>query len=123
MLNKSSCYEDRYKTEKYYSYNRTPSYCDRLLYKGDVKISDYNLYSNKLISKSDHNMVYGKFNYNNEKGIIFTWNMGTRHNKEIIRDGIDDIYKNIISNDKYDYVIFSLQESHFNDPINWFFQK
>jgi hypothetical protein len=118
MLDNSTCSEDRYKTDKYYSSNRTPSYCDRILYKGVIKLLDYNLYSNKLISKSDHNMVYGKFNYNNENGIIFTWNMGGNWNDEkIIREGIEDIYKNIISDDKYEYVIFSLQESHYNDPI------
>jgi len=118
MLNKTSCEEDRYKTEKYYSYNRTPSYCDRLLYKGNIKMLDYNLYSNKLISKSDHNMVYGKFIYNNEKGIIFTWNMSIKHNVNLIKNGLEDINKNIISEDSYEYIIFSLQESHYNDPIN-----
>jgi exonuclease III len=101
-----------------YEENRNPSYCDRILYKGDIKISNYDVYESDFIKYSDHLMVYGIFSHNNEKGIILTWNIGKLHEDKDITCGINklltefDLLKTEID---YDYIVFCLQESPDND--------
>jgi hypothetical protein len=93
-----------------YDTKRTPSNCDRIIYRGDINVSNYDVYlDNYLIRQSDHLLVYGEFIYNNKNSIIFTWNMGGLILKDI-NNGLDKLVKdfNLLN---YDLIIFCLQES------------
>ena len=100
-----------------YDTKRTPSNCDRILFKGLINPIDYNVYSdNPLIKLSDHFMVYGVFNFNNEKGIIFTWNIAKSHDENDIICGLDKLFNDKIKMDE-DYIVFCLQESPMIDKF------
>ena len=106
-----------------YDNKRTPSNCDRILYKGNIQPILYNVYDesgerNGLIRLSDHLMVYGIFKYNDKNGIVFTWNMGSLHSETNIQCGIDIIIEDFkLKVTNFDYIVFCLQESHSNDKF------
>lgn len=103
---------------------RTPSYCDRILYRfkqrnGDFTIeqTSYKSFSNETISKSDHDMVYATYQINNKDGnklfdiLFITWN------QENLDVKCDDVFKGLADFDKYDIVVLSQQESNSNDSL------
>ncbi len=106
-----------------YDESRTPSNCDRILYKseGSIKSTAYGVYSdNYLIRLSDHLLVYGKFNYNNSyhniNGIILTWNIAGIHSHTNIRSGLSKLILDLgLLDGTNDMIIFCLQESSSND--------
>ena len=100
-----------------YDEKRIPSNCDRILYRGSVSPINYDIYyDDGLIRKSDHLMVYGTFNFKNENGIIFTWNIAKSHNSASILEGIKLLLKEKITFNE-DYIVFCLQESPQNDKF------
>ncbi len=105
-----------------YDMSRTPSNCDRILYKSNILIpTNYGVYIlNNLIRLSDHLLVYGEFLYNNKKGIIFTWNIAGEHSESNIQSGIAKLiidFKLLDESLDYSYIIFCLQESSANDLL------
>ncbi len=113
-----------------YDNTRTPSNCDRILYKGrHITTNNYGVYggiqmNNDLIRLSDHLLVYGSFTYKTKDGnkpcILFTWNVGKNHNEPELRCGIGRLIKDFNlfsqkSENNYEFIIFCLQESGIND--------
>lgn len=100
-----------------YDEKRIPSNCDRILYRGSISPIKYDIYNDdELIRKSDHLMVYGTFNFKEEKGIIFTWNIAKSHNSTTILEGIKLLIKKLITFNE-DYIVFCLQESPQHDKF------
>jgi hypothetical protein len=97
-----------------YNNKRTPSKCDRILYKSsNIKPTKYGVYyDNHLIRLSDHLLVYGEFTYNKKKGIIFTWNIAGIDSDSDIKSGIAKLLVDFgLLSKHYDMIIFCLQES------------
>ena len=103
-----------------YDTSRTPSYCDRILYKSNkMKITNYGVYTdNPLIRLSDHLLVYGEFIFNGKKCIVLTWNIADANGHDIIVSGISKLIVDfgLLSNN-YEMIICCLQESSSNDEI------
>jgi hypothetical protein len=122
---------------------KIPFNCDLFLLNDDllenIKNYKFNLIDDnkiKLFKSSDHKMIYFNFEYNDEKYIIFSWNMSAfdydydinnNYNYDKIDFFIKLFYKNYIENNNYDYIIFGFQEFHnksiFYDLLNLFFLK
>jgi hypothetical protein len=101
--------------------SRQPSNCDRIIYKSkNINFPEYNVITQNnfdLIQFSDHKMVYGIFDYKNEKYMIISWNMGAFDRKfdkkyeSYIESHIKKFIDNIIKIKNIQYLIFSFQES------------
>ena len=107
--------------------SRTPSNCDRIIYKSnDIHFleNEYHVITKNefnLIQFSDHQMIYGIFNYYLDNYMIISWNIGAfdhkfdkkyeSYIKNHINKFINEIIKIKIKKNNIKYLIFSFQES------------
>jgi hypothetical protein len=110
----------------YYEPSRIPSYCDRIIYKGNnIKPIKYETKTNKVLCKSDHLLVYGAFTFNGKQCLIVTFNIDNLDAKEENYNSLKEYiyfqreYTNILlanklfrsNKDYYDMIIYCFQES------------
>jgi len=116
-LTNDSGFECEYKA----SSERAQSNCDRIIYKkdGNIKFSQYDVINKDklhVVDFSDHKMIYGKFKYNNEDYMLFSWNMGAFDHaydesyKDYIEQSVISFFESSIDKD-VKYLLFSFQES------------
>lgn len=110
---------------------RAPSYCDRILYRNifssdgekifTIENEQYGSYTNNIIAKSDHNLVYSIFNINNLiKVLIITWNQANLN--PMIDEVIDSNFFSQLNPPYVDFKSFDIicigqQESSMYDSL------
>jgi hypothetical protein len=120
-LKKKLTNDSNFQCEYNASSERAQSNCDRIIYKkdGNIKFSQYDVINKdklRVVEFSDHKMIYGKFKYNNEDYMLFSWNMGAFDHKydesytDYIKEDLLEFLKNSIDKD-VKYLLFSFQES------------
>lgn len=110
VIDYETCIKKRINYERdMYNKTRTPSFCDRIIYKGDINPLKYDSYVDEIISRSDHNLVYGEFEYLNKKYILLTWNVAGKNHTNINERTLSRLYDQLLDKN-FDYLIFSLQE-------------
>lgn len=108
-------------TPSMYEENIIPSFCDRILYKGNISVLNYGTILISNLCNSDHLLVFGVFENNNKIGVVITFNIdkydGDEENSKYIQNALEKIIFKICSRHKkkINYVIFNYQESA-NEP-------
>lgn len=104
-------------TPKMYEEKRIPSFCDRILYKGNISVLNYGTILISNLCNSDHLLVFGVFKNNDKIGVVITFNID-KYDKDIennnyIQSALEKIIIKISNklNKKIDYVVFNYQES------------
>lgn len=103
-----------YITADMYDDKRIPSFCDRILYKGNIKVENYGTILASRLCESDHLLVFGEFMHNNLNGLLITFNIDKLDKKEENAIFLKNTFEKIImkaSQNKLDYVVVCLQES------------
>jgi hypothetical protein len=103
--------------KKFKKNNILPSYCDRIFFKSKVKQFNgvgYDSYHHSQLKQSDHNMVYGKFEYNYNdiekfKIIYITFNNGLITGDNITKELFEDMNKKMELLNQ-DIIILGFQE-------------
>lgn len=105
-------------TPEMYEEKRIPSFCDRILYKGDsISILNYGTILVSKLCNSDHLLVFGEFEFNGKTGLIITFNIDKYDKKTENINDIKETLETILikiygeNNKQFDYVVFSFQES------------
>jgi hypothetical protein len=105
-------------SDEIYDQTRIPSFCDRIIYKGNLKIINYGTILASKLCGSDHLVVFGEFEYNNELRLVITFNIDKLDkdsiNNELIKNSLENIILKISNRsnlDYYDQIILCFQES------------
>jgi len=109
-----------YITPDMYDSKRVPSFCDRLLYKGDIQVTNYGTILAAKLCESDHLMVFGQFQHNSLNGLMITFNIDILDKKQENSEFLKKTFEQImieVPTVILDYVVICLQESASTDII------
>jgi hypothetical protein len=107
-----------------YEQKRIPSYCDRIIYKGDIRVINYGTLLASKLCGSDHLIVFGEFEHNNKLGLVITFNIDKLDkdsvSNELIKNSLENIILKISNRNDlyyYDQIILCFQESASTDNL------